>query len=54
LIVNLNNGKKYEILSSKERIDDVFDILKSLNNKIVTDYTTEYQEKYNRNPKEFI
>ena len=54
LIVNLNNGKRFEILSSKERIDDVFEILKSLNNKIVTDYTTEYQEKYNNNPKEFI
>ena len=28
--------------------------LKSMNSKIVTDYTTEYQEKYNKNPKEFI
>ena len=54
LIVNLDNGKKFEVLSSKERISDVFDILKSMNSKIVTDYTSEYQEKYNKNPKEFI
>ena len=54
LIVNLNDGKKFEVLSSKERISDVFDILKSMNSKIVTDYTTEYQEKYNKNPKECI
>ena len=54
LIVNLNTGRKFEVLSSKERINDVFDILKSMNSKIVTDYTTEYQNKYNKNPKEFI
>jgi len=54
LIVNLDTGRKFEVLSSKERINDVFDILKSINSKIVTDYTTEYQNKYNKNPKEFI